>query len=239
MPWLLLHFLSLVPSATFLAALRGHASPGYIVLIVYFVIHAVFINLLAYLYHEIKFLAICWVIYILQILICILQITFTFTAIWISTCWIASLAPFLDSTSQDLLPDFVWPNTTAPFRKWVPEINETTPYPAWATCNATNVNDTNASHHLVTAASSFEFCLTDIAAHLYIAFVVSTILASIYQAYCIIKNPCEGLYRQDEDEDAEEAGEEEEAGEAGEEEEASVDIPFDDYVERIRMRERI
>ena len=42
-----------------------------------------------------------------------LQLVFVISCVAVATSWIQSLAPFLDATSQKMLPSFVWPTNAS------------------------------------------------------------------------------------------------------------------------------
>ena len=104
-----------------------------------------------------------------------LQLIYAFVAFWISTSCIVSLVPFLDRSQANFLPAYVWPNTSAPFWKWI--VNDVDTFnQSWAICHVSspsppplpsssmsasslpwsNLSSTNTSFHLLpTSGNSY------------------------------------------------------------------------------------
>ena len=197
MPALLFQYIALVVPAAFLAGLKGHANVGYFALIIYFFFH---VSSTASAYDlsekDRRYRIITSVIF---------QSLFVFVTFWISTCWIVSLSTFLPLSSHHVLPTYVWPNASRPFQQWTVASNASTIDFEWARCNSsssprslslnvsafhgTTVASTwnpNGAFMLIDRVRLFEFCLTDIAAFLYLLFVCSGFLISIYCVLLIV-----------------------------------------------------
>ena len=166
LPWLFLHFLAFVPPLAFLAALKGHASPWYATLILYYLLHVVVSAFLTFYvplsnsryygqWVESRFTPL------------LPQIVFVGVALFISTAWFVSVAPFLPPTAQTHIPALLWPDTPYPMsvwvmeRKvsdpWITERNQTRPNSTvhernqmmpgpWAICNVTGLREQVNDH---------------------------------------------------------------------------------------------
>ena len=97
-----------------------------------------------------------------------LQLAFNFSSIWVSTSWTVSLAAFLNESSLELLPTFVWPNPAPPLQMWIIDNNHDNVSYSWATCNlrtssfSSDTNETfmgnaTAVNSTVTTFDSFFF----------------------------------------------------------------------------------
>ena len=140
----------------------------------------------------------------------ILQLLFTLVVIYLSTAWFVSLAPFLDPTSLDYVPAFVWPDPPSVMKRWILDQNPQKVIPCWAVCNdhattnnnnATTNNDNATIHNNATtynnnATTSREtfvvkylrmsFCLTDIAVPLFFIFVSASVFSFVYTKVVVI-----------------------------------------------------
>ena len=213
LPWILLHFLCLIPPLAFLASLKHHSSPSLLILAIYFPIHCFVSSLFSFVYplnggKKSDFLFLNPIFRrgfrreirpVFQILSALLQFLFTFACIWISTCWIVSLAPFFSASSVESIPAFIWPNPAPGLRKWIIDIkHDNTSYP-WAICNLTTFHEQHTNQSIMINATtsssvqgvvdtvlSFEFCLTDVAVPFYLFFVFGSILLLVYHLCLLI-----------------------------------------------------
>ena len=111
----------------------------------------------------------------------ILQLLFTLVVIYISTAWLVSLAPFLDSTSLDYVPSFVWPDPPTLMKSWILDQNATAVIPTWAVCN-----DTTTTTEAFVKYLWMPFCLTDIAVPLFFFFVAASTFSFLYTLVVIL-----------------------------------------------------
>ena len=122
-------FTSFVVPVSFFAALKGHTHPAYAILLLYFPLHMLLFLAIPFCQrHSSRQKAFTKFVSFVPSLL------YAFVSLWISTCWIVSLAPFLDENSRSILPSFIWPNAALPFHQWVVE-NTSSFSASWTTCN--------------------------------------------------------------------------------------------------------
>ena len=189
-PWTFLHVISFIPAVALVSSLKNHSSPWYLALTIYFFLHLPLSLLISVLHRKYSSRHIYGFL---------LQVVFTFIVIWVATAWLVSLAPFLDSSSLENIPSFVWFDPPPAMRKWILKSNSTTFNETWARCNVTTAtpvsmttNETAAADNITTAIVAvtgvyhsalswdWELCLTDIAAELYLFFVAASLFLFVY-----------------------------------------------------------
>ena len=227
-PWLFAIFFSFIVPLSFLAALRNHAHPAILVCAIYFPYHITFYLSIPYFRRDRPRQKWC-----IDYFSFIPQLIYSLVSLCISTCWIVSLAPFLNEEQQNILPSFVWPNTVRPFHRWKVQEHLSTFNETWAICSAKSVFTSTTSSSFSESAtislssftlispsvnkskiemgnsfhlppppppprsttsaanpmdlSKYEFCLTDVAAPMYYAFIVATFIPFLYGWFDMVK----------------------------------------------------